>query len=361
MSTPIVYPDTLPGPSVATITSTERRVLSQGDGPFDARAVQRDRLATQQLTFPPFSADEAATFRVWWRDTLQRGGAWFAATWALPQGFVEGVRHFVGAPKRQRVGGFWQVTAVCEVRGRGLPPNQPLPFDPLSMFASGEAGGYYDFTDPASLFSDLGRTTPATMGGDVQGVTDKSGNGRHLSGAGSTVMGAGFTSISASHYFTVAAGAVGGLAGYFMMIGFRPTAVSGTQALVGADWLGSRVAQALTINAGAAFALTFNSDASSNADVSGGVLTAGADYTMSLYRSPTVEDLRVNGVVVATAARAKAPQAVSPGTIAIGVDGQGTNTPSRAFAGRLYAMMFIDRLPTGDELIALNAWFGARL
>lgn len=49
----------------------------------------------------------------------------------------------------------------------------PLDLDGLTVLAS------FDFSNPASVFSDSGRTTPAVEGGRVIGVTDESGNGYH--------------------------------------------------------------------------------------------------------------------------------------------------------------------------------------
>lgn len=122
---PTVYPDSLPAPSVAPLTAAERRALAASGGPFDARALERDVRGTQQITWPVLSAAEDAILYAWWRDTLIFGGSWFSARWPLPSGMRGGVRRFIGTLKRQLVpGGSWRVSAVCELRGRGLPPGE---------------------------------------------------------------------------------------------------------------------------------------------------------------------------------------------------------------------------------------------
>jgi hypothetical protein len=147
--TAIVYPSTLPGPSAAGIQAAERRLLSAE--PFEARNGQRDRLATQQVTLPPFTAAEAATFRAWFDDTLIFGGAWFAATWPLPAGFMSGVRRWIGQPSWKVVNGFWQVSGPCEVRGRGMPP--VLPQVPAIWDAGTSDGGISPYALAQQMWS----------------------------------------------------------------------------------------------------------------------------------------------------------------------------------------------------------------
>ena len=117
----VVYPATLPSPSAAQVVEVERRFLAQS--PFDARAFQLDRAAQQDVTFPLMTEQQAAQFDDWWRNTLNRGGAWFAARWPLPRGLVSASRQFIGRPQYTFVaGGYWQITAQFWVRGAGLPP-----------------------------------------------------------------------------------------------------------------------------------------------------------------------------------------------------------------------------------------------
>ncbi|WP_027714898.1 hypothetical protein [Desulfuromonas sp. TF] len=52
---------------------------------------------------------------------------------------------------------------------------------PLSLFASGEQGVWYDPSDLSTLFQDAAGTTPAGVGDPVGLMLDKSGNGNHAS------------------------------------------------------------------------------------------------------------------------------------------------------------------------------------
>lgn len=132
------YPSTLPCPRTSTVTPAERRQLSQPERPRDAVAIERDRTQLERIAFPTFSAAQAEAFRTWWEDTLFYGAHWFAADWPSPVGLVDVVRRFISAPQWSFVpGGFWDVSAVCEVRGRGeLPRVDPLPLFLLHLDGS---------------------------------------------------------------------------------------------------------------------------------------------------------------------------------------------------------------------------------
>lgn len=55
-------------------------------------------------------------------------------------------------------------------------------FNPLSLFAGGVGGIWYDPSDLSTLFQDDGGTIPVTADGDPVGlILDKSGNGKHAS------------------------------------------------------------------------------------------------------------------------------------------------------------------------------------
>lgn len=63
----------------------------------------------------------------------------------------------------------------------GRPPNARKPsFSPLSLFANGEQGAWYDPSDTTTLFQDSAGTTPVTASGQPVGLMlDKSGRGHH--------------------------------------------------------------------------------------------------------------------------------------------------------------------------------------
>lgn len=63
----------------------------------------------------------------------------------------------------------------------GRPPNARKPsFSPLSLFANGEQGAWYDPSDTTTLFQDSAGTIPVTASGQPVGLMlDKSGRGHH--------------------------------------------------------------------------------------------------------------------------------------------------------------------------------------
>lgn len=55
-----------------------------------------------------------------------------------------------------------------------------MPISPADLFASSEAGSWYDPSDLSTLWQDSARTVPVTAHGDPVGaIDDKSGNGNH--------------------------------------------------------------------------------------------------------------------------------------------------------------------------------------
>lgn len=115
------YPTTLPCPQTETVTPLERAQQSDPDRPREVRALSLDRLAIVRATWPPLSPADADIFEEWWRVQIYQGGAWFNATWPLPQGSVPAVFRFIEQPRWRFVpGGRWRIEGVLEQRGRGL-------------------------------------------------------------------------------------------------------------------------------------------------------------------------------------------------------------------------------------------------
>lgn len=144
----VLYPVTLPGPQRADIQSVERRRVTPADWPYEARARQTDMKAIQQIVFPAFTASQAEIFNDWWSNILDGGGNWFAAKWALPDGWSYGVRRFLETPKWEFLGrGYWRVSAVMEVRGRGELPVLPLvEADIYLKFNEADATAWRDYS-----------------------------------------------------------------------------------------------------------------------------------------------------------------------------------------------------------------------
>lgn len=143
------YPSGLRVPQTENVTPFDRSQPSDRDRPRESRALSLDRLAVVRATWPPFTPAEAAIFEQWWRVQLYEGGAWFNATWPLPQGRVPAVFRFIEQPRWRFVpGGLWRVEAVLEQRGRGLTvidgPNTGPPSNPWN---SANELGTVVFTD----------------------------------------------------------------------------------------------------------------------------------------------------------------------------------------------------------------------
>lgn len=119
----VVFPPTLPNPSVVSMTPAERRLLSSiTNGMPQARLLQRDFLGYENLQWE-FTAAQAAIFQLWWSSTLINGGRWFLASWPRVTAAPSGVCRFLQPPKWDLIGhDYWRVTVGTELRGVALPP-----------------------------------------------------------------------------------------------------------------------------------------------------------------------------------------------------------------------------------------------
>jgi hypothetical protein len=170
----VSYPAGLPRPQTSTVTPAERRALSNADRPREARNVQRDRLEYERITWPPMTIADCDTLLTWWRTTLIYGGAWFAATWPLPRGLVSAVRKLREQPRWQFVpGGFWRLSALCEIRGRGVEPAAS------QMCEGGYLENFDEGLDPYTI-----------TGGDVFSIISSTyGNALKVTGGAITAFG----------------------------------------------------------------------------------------------------------------------------------------------------------------------------
>jgi hypothetical protein len=185
-------------------------------------------------------------------------------------------------------------------------------FTPAGLFTGGTTGVFYDFTDPATLFSDTSRTTLSTVGGQIRGVTDKSATQCALEAQ------------------------------------YGPS----TQAITQAATVGSSgLIQHLT------FATDFTSVAASSAN---SLIVDATDYAISGYRTTTVTKGRIDGVEVATAANTKNPNSNASAPLIVGSGFRGTTTGNQVrWNGRIYAALFVNRQLTAPELVDTEAWFMA--
>jgi hypothetical protein len=242
-------------------------------------------------------------------------------------------------------------------------------FDIASLFY-GYPGGAWDFTDPASLWSDTSRTTLATVGGKVQGVTDKSGNGKHLSTGQTGILRqtgttGSYLDFPGSGTCYVAAGGtltqIGDTRGWSAFTAWRaPPNFTAQRTLMDMDEASSRVAQTLA-DWGQLYTLTFNSDGTNTSGKYAGTAWAvSTDHIGGVIRSPTYERLRLDRSQVNNLTVSKNPRQFSTGTLAVGHTYAGTSSASSPHLGRMYAAVYLGRIPSTAELARIEDWLAAR-
>lgn len=120
----VTYPATLPAPAQAlTLTPVQTRREYGRPGPWHVRVYGVDRLYTGSVQLVLIRA-QVETFRIWWRDTLALGGAWFAAAWPTQRGAPTQSWRISEPPQYEHIAqGIWRVTFNVEVRGTGSSPD----------------------------------------------------------------------------------------------------------------------------------------------------------------------------------------------------------------------------------------------
>lgn len=230
---------------------------------------------------------------------------------------------------------------------------------PAELFVGGHVGAYWDFTDPGSLWSNAGRTIPASINGQVQGVTDLSGNGNHLSTTTTTILRqTGYTYFPGGvDGFNTGALAGPPSEGWTGAFAVRSESTADHQAWLDADLASNRLAQALhlTLPGPSPFCLYFHSAGNTSFDGAGIAFDSDAAYVVSV--SPTAQMLRANKSTVNSLTAA--PTLNTPSSFYLGVGSSWLGTSDKIFRrakGRAYAVFFIRRILSESERDALENW-----
>lgn len=120
---PVEYPAMLPPPSGYGFSARERRAMSSGDGPQQARTRARDPIVDAERVSWRYSPAEMEAWQIWYRDELLWGQLWFAVPLPGYGGELVRVARYVSAVDRQHVAaGVFEVSADLEIRGRSALP-----------------------------------------------------------------------------------------------------------------------------------------------------------------------------------------------------------------------------------------------
>jgi len=246
----------------------------------------------------------------------------------------------------------------------------PILFTPVDLFTAvpGVGGGYWDFTDPLTLFSDTARTTPATLGGSVRGVTDLSGIGRHLSTATTTILRrAGMIEFPAAAGFVglaTATGQTGSATGWTACV-----AVKAGTPLVAGQWMDSDLSGA---QCGQNLYADSNCQcipmAPAGVPVASGYSTQsianGQKYVQTGICTLTSSVVRVNKAFGAQTTRASSvPANNANGRIGLGSGWIGTGTQNQRSCNNASSMicaLMINRVLTPTEIDNLENYFSAK-
>jgi hypothetical protein len=218
------------------------------------------------------------------------------------------------------------------------------------------------------LFSDTGRTTLALVDGPVTGITDLSGNGRHLqTPTGNILRRAGgyldFPGPPFIGFAPAAASQVGSLQGWTAAAAVRPDAT-----LPLCRWMDASpalpdnraVAQAI-VTTTSTYAVTYVVTATQKAQAGTIPLVGNANVVLVNISTATTLTLRVNKVQDAQLTFAGTLAQFANGFFGVGAAWTENTTQNQGpVKGRMYAAFWINRPLTPAETTGLEAWMSAK-
>lgn len=229
----------------------------------------------------------------------------------------------------------------------------PPSFNPVT-FWTGQTGGFWDFTNPAGLFSDTGLTTPASVDGLVRGVTDLSGLSQPLRSSYSGVTALPFT--MKSGYCLADQG--GGMATQPISMGANYTAFAliksntmGTlQNIVDSDYgTSNRVSQNIIFHSSNVMESYIFGYSSPAVFMPSPTLVTNTDYYAAVAVDNSSADLHIGGTTYNSGAGGSLAGGLAP--VAVGASFGGTLTSQyQIFSGRIYCAAWINKKCTALEI-----------
>lgn len=248
--------------------------------------------------------------------------------------------------------------------------------DPAEFFAGGYDGFYVDLSNSANLFSDVARTIPATLNGDVRGITDLSGKERHL-----TTAQAGFLRKAEGVYFpgnlvdTFAspALAVGSSDGQTLVVAYRTEGGNGQptyngQVLIGEDYTPAsniifQTYGGLTTGVPRGFGISVWNEGGGSpySAYTPELIAKDGDYLVSVQVNAADTFVRLDQVERVRVPSVHAPKSrVMP--VCLGSTYGFTTNPRYApLKGRIYAAFLINRVLRAEELAALEVYLKSKM
>jgi hypothetical protein len=245
-------------------------------------------------------------------------------------------------------------------------------FSPLSLFASGEQGAWYDPSDFSTMFQDSAGTTPVTaVGQTVKKIIDRSGRGNHASQS-DTAKSPVLRQDANSKYYLEFDGVDDSLA--TAAINFtavnKTSIFAGTYALDNTNWrilaihavgtafVNSSIGIQVPAGPGAIQSVSYPSSASSYATLSSGTMSINTPCVFSslVDRSVATRSVinRRNASELGAANWAIESGFYGNNPLRIGGDGV------EAYKGRIYSMIIRGALSTTQEITDAETWVNSK-